>query len=356
VAHGLGSDRLVPSRRETPAILFDFLNRHAVAVRPLLASRPFCQHVGNVVRHGWCALVVEAEAVSRHIVEPHALRLPPLLEDERGGRHPRIRSEHTARQTDHGLQVALRKEQLPQRGRRVRRTEQDAVGDDDARPSPRRQVVDEPLEEQEFGGAGVQFVVEIGEDALVLHLAGKRRIGEDHVEALARIGAAEPSRQRVEVFDPRPFQLVQVEVQDGDLHHVGVVVEAGEGVLFEELPLPGLEQAPVRDAPREVGRFGVRAQDVPIRRNEEAGGAAGGVADPQSRLRVHQGHDQVDDVARRAELAVGARLRQLAQEVLVHVPLDVVAVVRGELHAGDELHHRPQRRPVVNSVRHSNCH
>lgn len=123
MAHGLGSNRLVPSRRETPPILLDLLDRHAVAVRPFLPARPLREHVGNVVGRYRRALVIEAEPVSRHIVEPHALGLPPLLEDERGGRNPRIRPEDTARQTDHGLEIALRKEQLPQRGRRVRRTE-----------------------------------------------------------------------------------------------------------------------------------------------------------------------------------------------------------------------------------------
>ena len=108
----------------------------------------------------------------------------------------------------------------------------------------------------------------------------------------------------------RLLQLVQVEVEDGDLHHVGVVVEAGEGLLFEELPLRGLEQLAVDDAARQVGRLGVLAQDVLEGRDEKARRAAGRVADALARLRVHQRDDQVDDVARRAELAVGARLRR----------------------------------------------
>ena len=45
-----------------------------------------------------------------------------------------------------------------------------------------REVVNEPFEEQQFGGAGVQLVVEVGEDAFVLHLSGERRVGEDDIE------------------------------------------------------------------------------------------------------------------------------------------------------------------------------
>ena len=133
--------------------------------------------------------------------------------------------------------------------------------------------------------------------------------------------------------DARLLQLVEVEIEDGDLHHVGVVVEAGEGLLFEELPLRGLEQRAVDEAALQVGGFGVLAQNVGEGGDEEAGRAARGVADALARLRVDERDDQVDDVARRAELAVGAGRRQLAEEVLVHVALEVVAVVGSQVEA-----------------------
>ena len=53
----------------------------------------------------------------------------------------------------------------------------------------------------------------------------------------------------------------------------------------------------------------------------------------------------------RAKLAVGARLRQLAQQILVHVALDVDAFVRGQIQIVDDLHHRAQRGPIVNLER-----
>ena len=70
--------------------------------------------------------------------------------------------------------------------------------------------------------------------------------------------------------------------------------------------------------------FGVLPQDVGEGGDEEAGRAARGVADALARLRVHEGDDQVDDVPRRAELAVRAGGRELAQQVLIHVALEVV--------------------------------
>ena len=51
----------------------------------------------------------------------------------------------------------------------------------------------------------------------------------------------------------RLFQLVKIQVEDGDFHHVGVVVEAGECLFFEEFPLRGLEQRAVHMAALEIG-------------------------------------------------------------------------------------------------------
>ena len=88
------------------------------------------------------------------------------------------------------MQIAFRQQQFAQARGRVGRAEEHAVGHDDAGPATGREVVDEPFEEQQFGGAGVQLVVEVGKNAFVLHPAGERRIGEDDVESLTRICAA----------------------------------------------------------------------------------------------------------------------------------------------------------------------
>ena len=122
-------------------------------------------------------------------------------------------------------------------------------------------MVDEPFQEKQFGGASVQLVIEVGEDAFLLHFPGEWWVGEDDVEHRAGIGAAEAGGERIVELDVGFFQLVQVEIEDGDFHHVGVVVVAGECLLFEEFPLRGFE----RDR-RRRGRFARSAGLVCLRR------------------------------------------------------------------------------------------
>ena len=68
--------------------------------------------------------------------------------------------------------------------------------------------------------------------------------------------------------------------------------------------------------------------------DEHAAGAAGGVDDGLTGLRVEDLHEQVDDVAGGEELAglLAGRLGELPQQVLIrcaeHVALDVVGVER----------------------------
>ena len=80
---------------------------------------------------------------------------------------------------------------------------------------------------------------------------------------------------------------MQVQVEDGDLHHVRVVVEAGEGVFLEEAPVGGTEMRAVDHAAPEVRGLCVMAENVQERGDEEAGGALGRIADALAPLRVH---------------------------------------------------------------------
>ena len=144
---------------------------------------------------------------------------------------------------------------------------------------------------------------------------------------------------------------MEVEIEDGDFHHVGVVVEAGEGMLFEELPLRRLELPAVHEASLEISGLGVLPENMGESRDEETRRAAGWIADALPRLRVHERDHEVDDVARGAELAICAGGRQLTQQILVHVALEVVAIVGGQVHAMDGLDDRAQRGAVVNLKR-----
>ena len=94
---------------------------------------------------------------------------------------------------------------------------------------------------------------------------------------------------------------MQVHVDQRQPHHVGRDVVAREA-LRQPAALVGRERALA------VG-VGVGALDVLVGGDQEAGGAAGGIENGFVQLRVHDLHDEVDDVARRAELpgvALGA--------------------------------------------------
>ena len=69
--------------------------------------------------------------------------------------------------------------------------------------------------------------------------------------------------------------------------------------------------------------FRVVLAQVFAHRHREAAGAAGRIHHHIARRRLGHRHHQLDDVARRAELAVGAGGGQLAQHVLVDVSLGV---------------------------------
>ena len=63
--------------------------------------------------------------------------------------------------------------------------------------------------------------------------------------------------------------------------------------------------------------------EVLARRNEEAGRAAGGIADDVIRFRVHQLHHHLNDMAGRAELAIEAGLRDLRKQVFIGVAANI---------------------------------
>ena len=115
------------------------------------------------------------------------------------------------------------------------------------------------------------------------------RVGEDDVGGLV---PALFAGQRVVFDDVRVGEAVQVKVDQREAHHVRRDVVAVD-VGGEVGALHGLERV----------LAGVLLEDVFPRRNQEAGGAAGGVEDALVLLGVDHLDHEVDDVARRAELA-----------------------------------------------------
>ncbi len=69
---------------------------------------------------------------------------------------------------------------------------------------------------------------------------------------------------------------------------------------------------------------------------QEAGGAAGRVADAMAELGIHQLADELDDMARSAELAVLSRAADFVEQHFIDIALDVLKQVA--LLAGVALH------------------
>src|SRR5258708_4316428 len=148
VVHGGGSNGFVSARREAPIVLANLLEGHAVAVRALLAARPFGQRIGNVVGFDRCALVVQAEAVGGLIVEPNGPRGLSFLKYERGSSDACIGFEHAAGKTNDCLQVALGQEQLTESLRCISSSEQHAIRDNDTSAAIRLKVIDKPFQKE----------------------------------------------------------------------------------------------------------------------------------------------------------------------------------------------------------------
>ena len=93
-------------------------------------------------------------------------------------------------------------------------------------------------------------------------------------------------------------------------------------------------------------RRGVLLQDVLVRVDDEATGAARQVTDPFAGPRRDHLHHHADDVARGAELAVAAGDAQAIQQVLVEVALHIL-VLAGDLQPLDQLARFDQQRGLV---------
>ena len=75
------------------------------------------------------------------------------------------------------------------------------------------------------------------------------------------------------------LKSVKVEVQDRNLHHIGVVVVTSESLLFKELPLRRFQRVTITDSTCPAGLRSVATKNVVIRSDQEACCAAGWVTD-----------------------------------------------------------------------------
>ena len=137
--------------------------------------------------------------------------------------------------------------------------------------------------------------------------------------------------ERVVLVDVRVGEAVQVHVDQRQAHHVGRDVVALE-VLRQPPLLVGGQRAVA------VG-VAVGVENVLVRGDQKARGAAGGVEHRFVLLRVDNRDHEVDDVARRAELP-GVALRAEHGEQVLEGVAQALAVVVGEL--VDDLEEHPE--------------
>ena len=87
----------------------------------------------------------------------------------------------------------------------------------------------------------------------------------------------------------------------------------------------------------------------------KARAAHGRVADYVVHLRLHQLHHHFNDVARRAELAVGAALRNLAEQIFVNIAHDVLVVEVEAVQCVHDPHQHASRRHKEQRILHVAC-
>ena len=167
--------------------------------------------------------------------------------------------------------------------------EDDAFGHDDAGAAGGREVLGHVVHEQHFAALGLHGKAVVRLDAAFRRHEG--RIGEDHV------GVFVPSvlaGEGVIFVDVRVGEAVQVQVHQGQAHHVGRDVIALE--VLRQAALFVRRQGAVA-----LG-VGVGFEDVLVGRNQKPGRAAGRVKHGFGLLRIDDLDHEIDDVARGAEL------------------------------------------------------
>jgi len=270
------------------------------------------------------AFVVEGEAVGIDIVEPDvvgAAGVGPGEEEDVGG-DAGVGLEDAAGEGDDGVELLLLDELLAEGLVGLRRAEEDAIGDDDGGAAAGLQQAKEEGEEEELGLPGLDDLEEVLGGILVVEGAGEGRIGEDEGVFFLLTGVI--LGEGVAVSDGGIFHAVEEHIHAADAEHGAIEIEAVEGLLVEV----ALEGGVVEEA-------GVAVAEVLPGGDEEAGGAAGGVADDIARLGSSELDHEADDVAGGAELAILPGGGDLPEHVLVEVALRI-AVLHGDL--PEEVH------------------
>ncbi len=288
----------------------------------------FGLHFGEVVGVDLAPLRAEAEAVVFDLEERDGVApaVEPSVENQDARLDAGVRLEDARRERDDRDEAGV-DEHLPQGFVGRLALEDDAFGHDDSRAPRRGEVLGHVVHEEDFAALGLDRESPVGADAALGRHKG--RIGEDDVGVVA---PAVIRGERVVFVDARVDEAVKVEVHERQPDHVrGDVVPfevSGEALLF------------VGGEGDVVVRIRVGATDVLERRDQEPRRAARGVEDAFVFLRVDDFDHEVDDVARRSELARIALGAEDGEQVFEGVPEPFGVVVREFV---DDLEEAPER-------------
>ena len=282
----------------------------AVAAGFLLQVVEAVDDVGDVVVGHLGALVVQAEAVGLHVVEPHVFRAARagLGEHQHRRGHPGVGLEHAGGHGDDRPELMVLHQLLPNGLVGLGGAEQHPVRHDAGALSALFQHPQEQGQKQQLGLFGIGDGFQIVADALGVHRTFEGGIGQAHGELvpnLILLGHA------ILVVDLRAADGVEHQVHGGDAQHGAVGVKAGKHGGHEMLPLLAGHGALIV------------APDILRRRHQKTRRTAGRVADGVLRCGLQQLHHHVDDVPGCAELAVLTRGGQLAQHILVQIALHI---------------------------------
>ena len=180
------------------------------------------------------------------------------------------------------------------------------------------ELAHDELEKEEGGFGGLFVLREIALDAF-LFLAAERRVGEDHVHAIAFADVGELETEGVAGVNLRGVEAVQEQI------HLAKQVRERLGFATEERTF--LENASVGDG---FDLFGKVVEGF----DEEATGAAGGVEHGFAQVWVGDGDHEADDGARGVELAgIAGGIAHLAEHGFVEGAQRVQFIAGGEVDA-----------------------
>src|SRR5690554_475516 len=299
---------------------------------------PLGNGVGQVVAaltFQFGTFVVQRVAVGLQIVEPYPLGGATLGKNQDGGADTGVGFEYTAGQADDAFQLVVFQQLPAQLLVGLGGAEQHAVRYDHGGAAAELERAQDVGDKQQLGLFGFHQAEHVGVGVGFVQAALEWRVGQHYVkEVLFLLGVVFLDRfaQGVLVADVCAVHPMQHHVHAGHSQHGGIEVEAPEHVLVDMFPI-GFQQVtgvmPVTVLVGDDARLaGVLTIEVFHGAGEKACGTAGRIADNIGRLRCNQLDHGVDDVARRAELAVDAGGGQFAQQVFIDIALHITLVQR----------------------------